>query len=245
MQRQFHRKEDAMNHSEAVEQMATERYLLDELSTDEREAFEEHVFDCPKCALDLRAGSAFVAEAKVQLPGMTMSSAEPAKARKSSRKGSFWHSLWQPAFAAPAFAMLLIALIYQNTVTFPALRTAANQPRVVPVTPLRGATRGAEHLTLTADRTHGLVLPIDLAPEPGMAPAVSYSFTLRDPQGKIAWSGAAPVTADNAGDEQELSIVIPGGMLESGTYSLAVTSIDAHGERTPIGQYIFDIVVSN
>jgi hypothetical protein len=234
-----------MNHSEAVEQMATERYLLDELSANEREAFEEHVFDCPKCALDLRAGSAFVAEAKIQLPGMAMSSAEPAKPGKSRNKGSFWLSLWQPAFAAPAFAALLIVFIYQNTVTFPALRTAANQPRIVPVTPLRGATRGAEHLALTADRTHGLVLPIDLTSEPGMTPAVSYAFSLRDPQGKIAWSGSAAASADNAGGEQELSIVIPGRMLENGTYLLAVTSVDGHGERTPIAQYNFDIVVTN
>jgi hypothetical protein len=234
-----------MNHSEAVEQMATERYLLDELSADEREAFEEHVFDCPTCALDLRAGSAFVAEAKIQLPAMTMTSAEPGKAGKPGKKASFWHSLWQPAFAAPVFAVLLIALIYENTVTFPALRTAANQPRVVPVAPLHGATRGGDHPTLTADRAHGLVLPIDLPQEPGMAPTVSYSFSLRDPQGKIAWSGAAAATADNAGGEQELSIVVPGAMLENGSYSLAVTSVDAHGERTPIAQYNFDIVVAN
>jgi len=234
-----------MNHSEAVEQMATERYLLDELSADQREAFEEHAFDCPKCALDLRAGSAFVAEAKIQLPGMIMTSAEPAKAGKPDKKMSFWQALWQPAFAAPAFAALLLVLAYQNTITFPALRTAAYQPRVVPVAPLRSATRGGEHPTLTADRAHGLVLPIELSNEPGMAPAVSYLFDLRDPQGKIAWSGAAPATAESTGSELELSLVIPGKMLESGAYTLAVTSVDGHGERTPIGQYDFDIVVTN
>ena len=53
-----------MNHSEAVEQMTSERYLLNELAPDARDAFEEHVFDCPECALNLRAGALFVHEAK-------------------------------------------------------------------------------------------------------------------------------------------------------------------------------------
>ena len=42
-----------MTHSEAVQQMAAERYLLDELAPDVRDAFEEHMFDCQECALDV------------------------------------------------------------------------------------------------------------------------------------------------------------------------------------------------
>ncbi len=61
-----------MEHNEAVQQMAVERYLLDELTPELREAFEEHVFDCQECTLDLRAGVAFVEEAKVQLPGLVL-----------------------------------------------------------------------------------------------------------------------------------------------------------------------------
>ena len=75
-----------MNHSEAVEQMTSERYLLNELTPDARDAFEEHAFDCPECALDLRAGALFVHEAKVQLPELVASQArsEMAKAKREA-----------------------------------------------------------------------------------------------------------------------------------------------------------------
>ncbi|MGH9560390.1 MAG: anti-sigma factor family protein, partial [Terracidiphilus sp.] len=39
-----------MNHTEAVEQMTVEQYLLGELDGSAREDFEEHLFNCPECA---------------------------------------------------------------------------------------------------------------------------------------------------------------------------------------------------
>lgn len=233
-----------MNHSEATKQMAAERYLLDELTPETREEFEEHVFDCPECALDLRAGTVFVTEAKLQLPALVTAGAE-TKAAKAAKKQSFWAALWQPAFAAPAFAALLIVVLYQNLVTFPSLRDTATQPHIVPLAAMHGATRGSSHLSLTADRTHGLALPVELSAEPGVAPAASYAFELRDPQGKTAWTGTIPAPAQETEGEQPFSLVIPGKMLQNGSYSLMVTSVSAQGVRTPVEQYIFDIVVSN
>jgi hypothetical protein len=232
-----------MNHTEAVEQMAAERYLLGELNSDVRDAFEEHVFDCPECALDLRTGDVFVAETKIQLPKIMATSTSRAKASKSSERQSFWVSLWRPAFAAPAFAALLLVLLYQNTVTFPTLRDEASQPRLVPVAPFHGAARGGSHMTLTADRAHGVALPVDLFTEPGMPSFASYSFDLRDPQGKLAWTATIAVPA--SASDQSFSVVIAGATLRNGSYSLTVTGISGQGTRTPLEQYVFDIVVAN
>jgi hypothetical protein len=232
-----------MNHSEAIEKMAAERYLLDELAPEAREAFEEHVFDCTECALDLRAGAVFVHEAKAQLPAIAAGSPNPARAVKHTPKLRFWQSLWRPAFAAPTFAALLLIVVFQNAVTFPALRTAASKPRLVPLTPLHSATRGGSRLTVTADRTYGVALPVDLPVQIGPVPAASYSFVLRDPQGTLAWSATIPASTDSAASQQ-LSLVIPGSMLRNGNYSLTVTSVDAHGGRTPAELYDFDIVMT-
>ena len=56
-----------MNHDEAKHAMASERYLLDELAPADREQFEEHMFSCQECALDVRAGKAFIDQSRVVL----------------------------------------------------------------------------------------------------------------------------------------------------------------------------------
>lgn len=43
-----------MNHDNAIKTMAAERYILDDLEPAERDAFEEHFFDCTECTADVR-----------------------------------------------------------------------------------------------------------------------------------------------------------------------------------------------
>src|SRR5580658_5842851 len=99
---------EPMDHAEARQQMLAEKYLLNELPPEVRDAFEEHFFDCPECAFDIRAGAAFVNEAKAQLPELTAaSSAQNSGAGTAfadkKRNGRFslmgW---WKPLFASPA-----------------------------------------------------------------------------------------------------------------------------------------------
>jgi hypothetical protein len=229
-----------MDHSEAVKQMAAERYLLDELTPDAREAFEEHFFDCQDCALDLRAGVAFVDEAKAQLPNLAsaLPARGPSRLREPKVKREWWLGWLQPAFAAPLFATLLLVIGYQNLVTYPALRAAASEPQLLPWAPLHGATRGGSPLTIAADHRHGIALPIDLPPRPSVGAYAAYSFDLYDPQGKLAWTG---LTAGDAGEGQRLSLLIPGAILRNGSYAIAVSGVAAHGERTEIDKYVFEL----
>ena len=66
-----------MDHTAVVRQKMTERYLLDELDSEVRDEFEEHYFDCPECAQDIRAGAQFVAHSKIVLA----ENSEPVSAR--------------------------------------------------------------------------------------------------------------------------------------------------------------------
>lgn len=56
-----------MEHSEAVQQRAVERYVLGELTSDLRDAFEEHYFDCPECQADVSALATFVTAGRMIL----------------------------------------------------------------------------------------------------------------------------------------------------------------------------------
>ncbi len=53
-----------MDHEEAVRVQAAERYVLGELPAILCEAYEEHHFDCRECAIDVKAGAAFVDAAR-------------------------------------------------------------------------------------------------------------------------------------------------------------------------------------
>jgi anti-sigma factor RsiW len=231
-----------MNHREAVEQMATERYLLEDFTPADREAFEEHLFDCPECAFDLRAGTAFVDEAKVQLPQTSERPLGTGAATTSKAKRGFWLFWMHPAFVAPAFAVLLGVVVFQNTVTFPALRETATQPHLVPFTHLRPATRGASQLTIELDRKHGMVVQVDVPAETAQA---SYAVDIRDAQGNLIWATTVPANRKEPGADQDLSLFVPATTLHNGRYRLDVAGLTAQGERTSVGDYAFDIVVTN
>lgn len=56
-----------IDHQQAVRLLAVEQYLLDELSSPLREAFEDHFFGCPECAEALRIGSILYENARTLL----------------------------------------------------------------------------------------------------------------------------------------------------------------------------------
>jgi hypothetical protein len=56
-----------LDHQSVVDRNLTERYLLEELDSAETAAFEEHFFECPLCAEDVRRSSRMVANLKAVL----------------------------------------------------------------------------------------------------------------------------------------------------------------------------------
>src|SRR6185437_14720688 len=87
-----------MNHDEASRTMAAERYLLNELSPEARDQFEEHYFDCAECASDLRAGAILVEQSKVLLAPQTPV-AQPLPVPKAEKSG--WFAWLRPAVPFP------------------------------------------------------------------------------------------------------------------------------------------------
>ncbi len=234
--------EDNMNHNEAVQLMAVERYLLDELTSELRDEFEEHMFDCAECALDLRAGATFVQEVKLQLPQLAVSpdpaapGIEPRSGQRSARGFFDWFSWLRPAFAVPAFAALLAVIAYQNFETIPALRASAGSPRLAPWVSFHTGTRGAARLEVPADRKQGAAVVIELSQD---IPYASYVFELYDQHGNRFWTQT--VSASGQAGNGAFTLLIPGPGLEEESYTLVITGATPQGARTEIDRRILDV----
>jgi len=170
-----------MDHAEAVDQYAVEKYLLGELSPEARDAFEEHYFGCEECATDLRATAVFIAQAKKEL-------ARPALAAEPKRKLFSFPSLLRPAFAVPAMAAMLLVIGFQNIVTVPRLEqevAVATQPQILPsVSLVDGQSRGEEIRTVEAKAHEAFLLAVDIPADNRFS---GYLCSLYSPSGKKVW----------------------------------------------------------
>jgi len=225
-----------MDHQEALQQNATERYLLNELDPELRDQFEEHLFGCHDCALDVRAGAMFVEQSKVILAEPAAVSVTRVPAAAAAKPG--WLAWLRPAFAVPAFALLLSVIGYQNFVTYPRLVATTNQPQIGPWTSVNISTRGTTANSVRVHKGEGFGVLVNLPPEDGFA---SYTADLYNPAGKKEWSGQIAT----ASHEETRQVYVQGHNLESGTYTLVVNGITQGGETKEISRHPLDVQIQN
>jgi hypothetical protein len=219
-----------MDHNQAVRLKATERYLLNELDTDELEQFEEHLFDCQECALDLRAAAMFLEQSKTILSEPVESAARVAKPAPAS-PGWAW---LRPAFAVPVLALLVVVVGYQSLVKIPALQQASTRPAILPYATITVATRSANTPVVHATQGQPFVLLVNI---PAEARFSSYVVDLYDPAGRIQWS--LPISAEAANDT--VPVRIP-ALREPGNYALSVRGIgQSSTDLTEIGKQPFEV----
>ena len=224
-----------MDHKEAVRLKVTERYLLDELDPELRDQFEEHLFDCQDCALDVRAAAMFVEQSKGILAEPAVQPAVKVPAWVAAKPG--WLTWLRPAFAIPVLALLLAVLGYQNFVTYPKLMQAANEPQIGPWASVNVSTRGAGETTvLKAHPGEGFGLLVNFPPQDGFA---SYVVDLYNPAGKLEWSSL--ISAAAAGEDRQ--IYIPGRNRLPGTYTLVVHGITSAGKSDELSRHPIDFEI--
>lgn len=225
-----------MDHGEALQQKATERYLLDELDPELKDQFEEHLFDCQECAMDVRAAAMFVEQSKVVLGE---SQAAPVRVPAPAVvKPSWVAALFRPALAIPVFAMLLAVVGYQNLVTVPHLTAELSEPQIGPWASINVGTRGTEATVVKVHQGEGFGLLVNLTPEEGFA---SYAADLYNPAQQREWSG--PISAPAS--QEHWQIFIPGRNRQTGAYSLVVRGITAAGESKEVSRHPLDLQIQN
>jgi Putative zinc-finger len=221
-----------MDHKDAVRLKATEKYLLNELDPDQLDQFEEHLFDCPDCALDVRAAAMFVEQSKNVLSESAV--VMPARVATPTRGG--WFAWLRPALTAPTLALLLLVVGYQNLISLPRLKHAAGQPQVLPLASLNVGTYAGEGPLILVSRGKGFVLFVRIPPDPAYS---SYKADLYNPAGKLEWTlhfAASP-------GQDQWPMQVPAANRESGIYTLAVHGVTATGESKDLGRASFELQI--
>ncbi len=233
-----------MEHDEAVRLQMTEQYLLDELSPEVREQFEDHFFDCRECAADVRAAVELVEHTKRVLAEETVRVTKPAAVWHG------WSAFFRPTVAGPVLAMLLVVVAYQNLVTYPHLLQAVNRPQVLPYASVNIGTYGPGGAVIAAHPGEGFLLLLRIPMQDGYT---SYTANLYDPNQKLEWTLTVPAgTAHDASrdasspgsaSKDQWAVRVPGANRQTGTYTVAVRGETHAGGSEEVGRGSFELQV--
>ncbi len=220
-----------MDHEEAVREQAAERYVLGELPAGQREAFEEHFFQCPECAREVRLGALFLTNVRTAL-------AEQAE-RQSA--GFLQRILsWKPLLPAALAACLLLGVVsgYLGLVSVPTLKrqiAGLTAPQPYPAVFLRPVVRGEEQVIEISRQSAFLGLSVDLPPT---SSAASYRCDFLTEAGELSASIVAPAPRRPGAP---LSLLLSSAGLKSGRYTLVLRAAEGPEEAREIGRFSFRI----
>jgi hypothetical protein len=218
-----------MDHDDAIRLMGTEQYLLNELSPELREQFEEHFFECVECANDVRAGALFLEHSRAIFAA---DAAAPQREFAVRPEKHNWWAWLRPAVAVPVFALLLAVILYQNWAyqNWP----SHSSPQILQAAYVNIGSRGGAVPSVSTHQSEGFLLRVSVPP------AASYSSYFADvyaPDGKLQWTLKLPYTAES----DSYFIHVPGRRYQDGVYAVALRGVGQDGSSTEIGRSSFEL----
>jgi hypothetical protein len=220
-----------MTHQEAVDTLATERYLLDDMSGEDRQVFEDHFFACGVCADDLRTAAAMLQGTKEGFAGRSTSGhVLPMVVKPQAGRNPAWYrSVAMPWAVA---ATLAVVAGYQSLRVVPSPGRDTSPLALVPVT-LRPQSRGAEAVVPIDAQGGPAVLAIEVndAPQGGQ---LTYDLSTTDGRPIVSGRAAAPAPGS------PLLLLIPSSTLV-GPMHYILSVHDAAGAGRSLGEYRFAV----
>jgi hypothetical protein len=198
-----------MDHDDAIRCQAATRYVGGELAPADRDAFEEHFFDCQECAEEVRWEQIFAANARA------VAREQPALPPPSR----FWETwrAWlrvRPALALSlaANAALVLGFVYVTT----SAGRLGTQARLLPAFFTPPPAKGADDAqTLSVDADFLARFPAPDQPYP------SYYYQILDPAGHQEYAGTVLAPAAGA---PELCLEVSVKRLHAGLHRLEIAS---------------------
>jgi hypothetical protein len=220
-----------VTHQEAVDTLATERYLLDEMPDEDRQAFEEHFFSCDVCADDLRIAAAMVQGAKAGFAGSSTSGrVVPLTVKRPTVSNPSWYR--SAALPWAAAATLACVAAYQSFWVVPSLRRDMSPVALVPVT-LHPASRGQEVTVSLGTRTGPVNLALEIN-DPPQGGEVTYDLSSSDGRHIVSGRTAAPPPGT------PLLLLLPSWTLAGSMHYILLVH-DAGASGRLLGEYRFAV----
>ena len=211
---------DTMNHEQAVRGQAVERYVLGELTPEERDAFEGHYFDCSHCFEQVKLSAQFLHHAHEVLDP------EPEKGWLAAMLGDLRRPV--AAFATAALACAIGIGIFQQVQI-----ADLKRPRIEASFFLPATQKGAEK-SISVSRKSPLSLTVDFTPA---AEFTSYRAQIIAESGKLKYT--FPVRpSENA---YSVTIGLLAGNLDAGKYTVVIEGLGRDGTPTKVGSGSFDL----
>jgi anti-sigma factor RsiW len=209
-----------MDHNEAVRLQAAEKYVLGKLPKEQHAAYEEHYFDCPACAEEIKATVTFMESARQVVREENPQVIDEKRLVSAARTTGGWFAWLRPAFAVPIFAALLLFIGYQNSVTIPGLQQSLARIPVAEVVRsfslMSSASRGEgpSPQPIRVGAYEDWQLDVD---PPGNS-ASGYVFQIQNESGKdLATFNVSTEVAKNT-----VPVKIRGGSLQPGKYTFVI-----------------------
>jgi len=227
-----------MQHQEADQTLAVERYLMGDMTPAELDQFEEHLFTCPECAASVKTGAVFVENARAVFKEPDARAEEEATRHPLKRKPTpWWKGFMVPAFTPALAALVLLCVVgYQRFVVIPGLRAQLAEvtaPQLLPSFALHAASRGSQQTIVVPANAHFFNLYFDVAVES----ASGYSCEILDGSGSVRFREHLVQPKSPSGGT--MNLLVGRSRLSAGDYTLVVS---AESPRTvEIGRYPFKV----
>jgi hypothetical protein len=212
-----------MDHEEAIKNFTVERYLLGELTESDRDAYEEHLFSCPVCFEQVKAGTEFVGQVRQIGAEESRSAARPGLMGVMS-------GLRQPV-AAVALTLLFCAIglnVYQGRMI-----TASHRVQVAPAFILSDGAKAEGIKEVTVPKNTRFNLNFQLLKR---GPYTRYEGQVVTESGKINHS--FQVSVEQA--SEIINLLLDSGTMGEGIHQIVIQGVSADGKMSELTRYTFN-----
>jgi hypothetical protein len=221
-----------MNHQQALAEHATERYLLREMTAEERHIFEEHYLECAECLEAVTFGTEFLEAGRQVAAEMAQRSSVPVPSWRERLMPVV--SGWLRPAPALAFAVLLCSIVTYQGVRIHQLKS--EQTMKVAGPEFRYVLTGIAH---GAGEAKMVEVPRDVVVSLGVeygrsGDYVSYRAQVMNEAGSIKQAVDLP---DLPGNMANVAL-LPGNLGE-GEYKLIILGRTADGSEKEVGRGAF------